>query len=309
MERLEFNGKAILARAGASGPAMMICATALMAFQDAMVKLMSADLPLWQLFLVRSLIALPVLLALSGKNSVQVLRAALLPWALSRSFFIVAMYIAFYASLPVLDISVVAAIYHAAPVLIVLLSAIFLHEPVRLGQIIAIGLALVGVIVVVQPSGNVLTIAVLIPLASALFYAIAAVMTMSNESDAGPWALTVSINIVFIALGGAGVSILEIVEPAPVYPFLTQAWVPLSKEVIGSLSVLAVISVGIHLALAKAYKSGPMMVVASLDYSYLLFVAIWAFVFFGSIPENMVIVGSILITASGIWITFGNQRK
>ncbi|PMR78701.1 DMT family transporter [Billgrantia endophytica] len=307
MERLEFNGKAILARAGASGPAMMICATALMAFQDSLVKLMSADLPLWQLFLVRSLIALPVLLVLSGKNSGQVLRAAFLPWALIRSFFIVAMYIAFYAALPVLDLSVVAALYHAAPVLIVLLSTIFLHESVRLGQAIAIGLAFIGVLIVVQPSGNALTIAVIIPLVSALCYAIAAVMTRSNVSDAGPWALTVSINIVFVALGGSGVAILAIVDPAPVYPFLTQAWIPLSKEIIGSLSALAVISVGIHLALAKAYKAGPMAVVASLDYSYLLFIALWVFVFFGSVPENMVIFGSILIAASGIWLTFGNQ--
>lgn len=308
MERLELNKKAILALGGSSGPTMILCATALMAFQDALVKVMSSDLPLWQLFLVRSMIALPALLILSRKKSGTVLRAALAPWALLRSCLIVAMYVAFYAALPILDLSIVAACYYMGPVVIVLLSAVFLRESVRPGQVVAIGVAFFGVLVVVQPTGEAFSAAALIPLASALCYAIAAVVTRANASETGPWALTVSVNIVFVVIGGAGVAILTIFTPDPVYPFLMRTWIPLSRETFVSLSVLAAISIGIHLALARAYQAGPMTAVASLDYSYLLFAALWAFVFFGTVPDSMVVAGTGLIVAAGIWITFGYRR-
>ncbi|PAU75466.1 DMT family transporter [Halomonas salipaludis] len=309
MGRSGLNKKALLDRAGANGPVMILCATALMAFQDAMVKIMSADLPLWQLFLTRSMIALPALLILSREKSSTVLRAALAPWALLRSCLIVAMYVAFYAALPILDLSIVAACYYMGPIIIVLLSAIFLREPVRPGQIVAIGMAFCGVLIIVQPTGEAFSAAALIPLASALCYAIAAVVTRGYTSAAGPWALTVSVNIAFIVIGGTGIGVLKVFAPDPVYPFLMRIWVPLGNETFASLAVLAAISIGIHLALARAYQAGPMTAVASLDYSYLLFAALWAFILFGTVPESMIVAGTGLITAAGMWITLGYRKR
>ena len=49
----------------AQGIIIILASVITMAFADAMVKLVSADLTLWQVFAARSLVAIPVMLALS----------------------------------------------------------------------------------------------------------------------------------------------------------------------------------------------------------------------------------------------------
>jgi len=289
---------------------MILAATAVMAFQDAIVKLLSATMPLWQLFLLRSLIAIPLLLAMRRpRHAWSDIRAATSPWLLARSLLLVFMYVAFYAALPMLDLSVVAACYYTAPIFIVLLTAAALKERVPPNQLLAIGVAFCGVLIILHPTGDVFSFFMLIPLASALFYALAAVITRGRTSRVSPWTLTLSLNLCFAALGTIGVGVLSAAGSDPSYPFLLTAWTPLGADAWASLALLAVISIGIHLALARAYQAGPTSVVASFDYAYLVFAAIWGFVLFGTIPDVFVISGTIIIAASGWWMTVERRRR
>ena len=291
---------------------MILVATSLMAFQDALIKAMSTDLPLWQLFLIRSAIALPVLLVLSRNQIGELIKALMMPWLMVRSLLIVAMYVAFYAAMPAVELPIVAACYYTGPVMIVILSAVFLRDLIRPAQVLAVVLAFSGVLIVLRPTGDAFTPAALVPLISALCYAIAAVLTKANATEASPWALTVSVNLAFVLIGATGVGLLTIISPEPSYPFLLENWVSVSNETVGNLILLAAVSVAIHLGLARAYQVGPIGTVASLDYAYLIFAAIWGFVFFGTVPDNLVIIGTALIAAAGLWATvakpYSSQR-
>lgn len=104
-----------------------------MAFADALVKLISADLTVWQIFVVRSLFALPLLLVISLTSGVG-LKPKAPGWALLRSGLLVLTWLAFYASLPVLSLSVAAVAMYTNPIMIVLLTAVMIGEPVARRQ-------------------------------------------------------------------------------------------------------------------------------------------------------------------------------
>ncbi len=272
-----------------------------MAFQDAVVKLLSEGLPLWQFFCLRSLLILPVLFLVIGRRGWRGLKLALAPWVLLRSGLIVAMYVCFYAALPLLDLSLVAAVYYTAPLFIVVFSAWILREPIRPSQALAVLLAFGGVLIVLQPTGDGFSLAALIPLISALCYAFAAIATRGPIRGIDAWTLTLSLNIVFALLGGLGIVVLLVLNPDPSYPFLLQAWSPLDWEGFGTLCLLAAASIAVHLCLARAYQLGPTAVVAGLDFSYLGFAILWSFIVFDTLPSLTAAVGTLLIGAAGLW--------
>ncbi|SIT12918.1 DMT family transporter [Paracoccus saliphilus] len=282
------------------GPAAILCATMLMALQDALVKLLSAGLPLWQFFLLRSLLILPLLAALIARTGCDRLRPALNRWVLLRSTLIVAMYVFFYAALPVLELPVVSAVYYTGPLFIVLFTGLLLREPVLLAQWGAVIVAFIGVLIVLRPAGDDFSLFALIPLASALCYALAMIATRGRMGDVDPWVLTFSLNLVFAATGLAGIGLSALIASPEIYPFLLTAWAPLDSDNTTVVALLAVISIVIHVLLAQAYQLGPTVVVAGLDFLYLGFATVWAALFFGTFPGLPVILGTCLIGVAGL---------
>ncbi|AEI94837.1 hypothetical protein RLO149_c028780 [Roseobacter litoralis Och 149] len=70
-----------------------------------------------------------------------------------RSTSLVAMYLAIYAAIPVLDLSVIAATLYTSPLFIVLLSAVFRLEAISKVHLVAVLVGFAGVLFVVQPAG------------------------------------------------------------------------------------------------------------------------------------------------------------
>lgn len=120
----------------------------------------------------------------------------------------------------------------------------------------------------------------------------------------------ISLNLVFVCVGGLGVTALMIVQPTPIYPFMMTPWSPLNIELVATTAFLSAISVGVHLLLARAYQLGPTITVAGLDYSYLVFAALWGGLLLGAVPGAMVLLGTLIICTAGIamlWIS--SSRK
>lgn len=272
-----------------------------MAFQDALVKLMSDGLPLWQLFFLRSVLTLPLLALMAGSARGAVFRKALGAWVLIRSALIVAMYVFFYAALPLLDLSLISAVYYTGPLFIVLFAALLLGERIGAAQIMAILLAFLGVLIVLQPWGGDMSWAALVPLVSAVCYALAAVVTRGRIQTVEPLAMVIGLNIVFVFVGAAGMTGTAALARPELYPFLTTPWSGLGLHNLAVVLILALISVGIHFGLARAYQLGPMAVVAGLDFSYLVFAALWSLLFFGTVPGITLIAGTLMIGAAGLY--------
>lgn len=287
------------------GISMILAATFTMAFQDAVVKLVSSDLPLWQIFALRSLIAVPLLIILHRllRGSLRIKPLAL-GWSILRGTLLVLMYVAFYAALPSLSLSLVAAAYYTGPLFIALFAAILLGDAVGPRRLFAVALGFAGVLVILRPGTDEFAWAMLLPIASAICYAAAAVLTRSKCTGDSPLALSLMLNYCFIACGFGASAALWLLPPGmsqqEAYPFLLGPWVVLDFRSGGVLLLLAVANVAIHVCLARAYQSAPPAVVATFDYGYLAFAAGWAYVLLGETPERTTLIGMVMIAAAGI---------
>lgn len=292
----------------------VLSATVLMAFQDAVVKLVSGDFPLWQLFVVRSLVAIPMLVAVTLIGPVGIrIRPVRIGWAMLRGMLIVAMYGAFYAALPLLDLGVVAAAYYTGPLFIVLFSAVLIRERLTRMQIGAVLLGFAGVLVILRPGTDAFAAAMLVPILSAVLYACSMVLTRGKCADESPVALSIALNLNFIVVGLVVTGVLAVLDLPQAWAtadqFMLGPWIPMGSEEWQVITLLAAVNVLIHVALARAYQRGAASVVASFDYSYLIFAVGWGFVLLAEVPSGWAVAGMVMIAAAGLLVIAGEGRR
>ena len=130
-----------------TGGLSIVFAVFLMAVQDTVIKTMSGDMSLWQLFVLRSPVALVLLsliaLSLPRLSAGKAWRHALMPWALVRSLCVLLMYIFMYLSFPYLKLAEMGAAFYTAPIFTALMSALFLKDRVGLQGGLAVSLNIV----------------------------------------------------------------------------------------------------------------------------------------------------------------------
>ncbi len=68
------------------------------------------------------------------------------------------------------------------------------------------------------------------------------------------------------------------------------------------MAALAELLVGIAIGLATAYQAAPPVVVATFDYSYLIFATLWGYAIFSQLPDAPTILGMMLIAGAGLLV-------
>ena len=290
------------------GVAIILLTVLAMSFADAVVKYASSSLPLWQIYVTRSLIVIPGLVALAmlGPRAVDI-RPKSSGWVYLRGFLLALMYLAIYAAIPLLSLSVIAASLYTAPLFIALLSAPVIGERVGLWRWIAICIGFAGVLVILRPATDGFSTLALIPVAAALLYALAAVITRTKCTAELPAAMALGLNFCLLAVGAIATLIIAIWQPSPsqsaVYPFLLGPWIVMGPREWEIVLLLAALMIVISIGLAKAYQSAPPTVIATFDYAYLAFAAFWGFVVFSEVPDTPTILGILMIAGAGFLVT------
>ncbi|MEH6726632.1 MAG: DMT family transporter [Hyphomicrobiales bacterium] len=294
------------------GIVIILASVLTMAFADAIVKLVSSDLSVWQVFFARSLFAVPLIFGL-----VQVTGRTLIlqnpGWAFIRSLLLVMSWIAFYVSLPVLSLSVAAVAIYTNPIITVLLSATVIGVQVSKRQWFGVVVGFLGVIVILKPGTDAFSWFVLLPLSGAVFYSLANVLTRSKCQGEASLVLTLMLHIAFLVTGLVGVAVLALLQLNPetqaVYPFLLGDWSAMTAATWGLVALLGVLSAGYLLGIARAYQIAPPQIVATFDYGYLVSATLWGFVFFAEIPDVWTISGMVLITMAGLLVAVPASRR
>jgi len=272
---------------------------------DALIKRISACFPLWQIFVVRSALALPILLVvLRARYPSVALKPIKLGWTVLRSLMLTFMWVAYYAALPHVALSVAAAVYYTLPLFITLFAALFLGETVGPQGWLAVFLGFCGVLLVLKPQAEHFNAYALLPLVSAVLYAFAMILTRSRLKRESPLVLSLALNLSFVGVGGAALVLLWLWGPAAgeaaADPFLLGGWIAMGAQewLAGGLLAAAIIIGSVFAAVA--YQSGPSSTVSTFDFAYLAFAALWGVLFFAEVPDALTVLGIALVAAAGI---------
>lgn len=300
------SGDAIMKRDNlALGIAAIIVSVFALSFGDAVIKFFSVNFPLWQLYVIRSLLALPLLFAvLRFRRNRPPLKIVSVPWVAIRGMLLASMWVAYYAALPNVQLSLAAAAYYTSPLFIVLLAALFTGDRVGPGRWFAVFLGFAGILIMLRPGADDFNTYALLPVAAAILYALAMVLTRTKCPDEDPVVLAITLNVTFIIVGGIGTALIALIDPDPsiisANSFLFDSWATLQTNEWLALGVLAMVIVVGSVGAAIAYQAATPSIIATFDYSYLAFATFWGLLFFAELPDAISLVGMSTIVAAGL---------
>ena len=293
------------------GAGTIVASGLAMSFADAMVKQVSADFTIWQIYVARSLVAIPILVVLVVATGVG-LRPRAPGWTYLRGLLLVLMWLAYYASLPVLKLSVAAVALYTAPLMIALFSALLIGEPVGPRRWLAIFVGFLGVLSILRPGTEAFSWLTLLPILGAVFFALAMIITRSKCADEAPLTLSLALNVSLMMAGLVAMGALSILgltdEDVSIYPFLLGSWTGMGLRDWGLMALLGVLMAAYSVGVAKAYQIAAPAIVATFDYAYLVSAALWGFVLFAETPGLMTIIGMVLITTAGWFVAVPSSR-
>ena len=296
----------------ARGITLIVVAMFVTSVQDVVFKLFSDGVPLGQIFAIRALLAAPLIIALARAQGItfKELLAGVQNWPLARSFAMTMMFLAFYTAIPFVNLSTLGAATYTAPIFVALLSAYVIGEKVTWQVWSAVIIGFAGVIVLLRPGTEAFNAWSLLPVFGAMFYAIAHVLTRAKCQAVPTVALAFGLNA-SMCLAGLLASALIIIWPPSVelsaaYPYLFAGWTTLGRAEWLVLVLLAALTVIISIGIAGAYQAAPPPTVATFEYSYLVFVAVWDTLFFATAPGLVTLIGMAMIILAGVLVL---QRK
>lgn len=268
---------------------------------DALIKFTSGDFALWQIFVIRSLMVLPLLMVyLAWRSPAALTWPDAAGWIMLRSLMLVAMWIAYYLALPHLDIAVAAAAYYTLPLFITLFSALFIGDRIcRLGWL-AVALGFAGVVLILRPRAGDFNLYALLPLFSAVLYALAMILTRTKCRDSHPIMLSVALNLAFVVVGAMAATLISSLGLGQPAGFLLGPWSAMGGAEWLSMLLLAMAILIGSVGAAIAYQNGPPAVVGIFDFAYVGFAVIWGALFFAEIPDALTLAGMALIVLAGV---------
>jgi len=268
---------------------------------DAIVKRGSADFVLWQIFVVRSLIAIPCLVLFMAVRATASLRPPkALSWTIIRSLLLVSMWISYYIALPRLALSAAAATYYTLPIFITLFSSIGTGDRVTRKGWIAIALGFLGVLLILKPNAADFNWYALLPLVAAILYALAMILTRTKCRSEHPLMLSLSLNIAFVIIGAMMSALIVLLPASTTSGFIWAAWSAMDPTSWLLMMLLAVAILIGSIGAAFAYQIAPPAILGTFDFAYVGFAVLWGFLFFSEIPDPAAIVGMGLIVFAGV---------
>lgn len=219
------------------------------------------------------------------------------PMSLLRAFAEVIGTIGVISALALAPLAVVTTVMQSNPILVVMGSALFLGEKVGLARWSAIFVGLIGVILVIQPWSSSFVPASLLAIVGAVGLAMRDLSTR-----AVPKALTTKqlAGIGLLAGVPAGALLMFVpVFPPPSMPSLSE-WL--------MLSIIVVFISTAYYAITAAMRVGEVAVVSPFRYSRILFALAIAVMFFDEAVNPTMILGVLLIVASGLFTLWRERR-
>ena len=207
----------------------------------------------------------------------------------ARPAFLVCSISTLFVGLTYLPIAEATAIGFMAPLFITALSVPILKEKVGIHRWAAVGVGLLGVLIIVRPGGDLWHWASIMPVLGALFFAVFQIVTRLLSATEETYT-----TLFYTGAGGLGWSSL-------IVPFF---WTPPSFVHWGIFVGTGIMGAAAHLCMISAFNRAEASLLAPYNYSKLIWVAVLGYLVFGDIPGLEMWVGATIIVAAGFYVLY-----
>mgnify|MGYP000042833533 CR=1 FL=1 len=277
-----------ISRTNLQGAALALAAFGVYATHDVVVKFLGGSYSAVQIIFFSGLLSFPLVsVMLMGDKRDENLVPRHPWWTVLRAVTAVMTGVAGFYAFSRLPLAQAYAIFFAMPLLITLLAIPILGEKVGLRRGVAVVVGLLGVIIVLRPGQAELGLGHLAALSAAVTGALTSVIVRKvGEAERSAVLMLYPMVGNFLAMGAA-------------LPFVYE---PMPVSHLGLMSVIALFGFIGGLLTIKAYRMAPAVIVAPMQYSQILWAALYGWLIFGEAVDLYTAVGSAVIIASGVYI-------
>jgi drug/metabolite transporter (DMT)-like permease len=272
----------------------MMATLLLFTIQDAMAKHLTQFYPVAEVVWVRFAISLTLMVIVLRGRTFRLLRPARLPLQILRGLLLVGSSYLFIQGTTQMPLADAMTIGFVGPLLLAALSVPFLGEHVSLRRWVAIGVAFLGVVIVLRPTGGGVGWAGLFPLGSAVCFAFVQVITRLLHRTDGPLTMLLYSTIV----GAVATAFL-----APV------GWITPDLTGWGWFLVLGATAALSHWLMIEAFQRAPASTLAPFTYTQIVWGSLVGWVVFNDTPEASTFLGGAVIIACGLFVLFDERRS
>ena len=264
-------------------------------FHDAIVKVLTASIPVWQILFFRSLTILVGCLAYGrGQLVHKTITSPIIKPMIARSILLLCAWLSYYTAASHLQLAEVTTLYYAAPVVGTVLAWFILREEVTPARWLAVGIGFVGVLIACNPAGLTISWSVYLALQAAVLWASAMVLLRKTSLHEKTIIQLVVSNVFFLIMTGTAV----------VYTWQTPTLTQL-----GLLVGTGVVAGCAQFALFEGMRQAPVSVLAPFEYTSLVWAFILGYLIWADIPTHNVIVGAIMILGAGFIIIVSEKLR
>ena len=194
-----------------------------------------------------------------------------------------------FAALTYIPLEQIKAIGFLSPILVVILSVIFLGERIYLIRTFSLILGFIGTLIILRPGFIEINIGVYMVLASALLWSCVIIITkFMSKNDSAMTILT--FQYTFVTLFTLPLAIIYWNNPS----FISLIYILLA----------AIVGTVLHLCINNAYKLSDLSIIQPVWFTQLVFASFLGFIIFGSLPDFFTWIGAILVFISVLIITY-----
>ncbi len=268
--------------------------TMVFACLDTTAKAMSYHLPVievsWFRYVINLLMAMAVLNPLSSPGAWRFERPGLQTF---RALLLTVMTLANFSALHYLQVAEVTSIGFLSPMVITLLSVVFLHEKIGIRRVGAIAVGFLGVLLITQPGFGTFHPAMLLALTSMMSGAVYNLVTRH---------LAVRVNTGSLVISLAAVPSLLLIPP------LLVVWQTPSSPLIWAGLIFMGAAGGFgHFLVMTAHRFATAATLAPYGYVQLIWTVVSGYLVFSDVPSIWTLVGAGVVVASGLYL-FHRER-
>ena len=277
------------------GAALMTCCVLAYVLNDAVMKLLFADIDFFQAIFLRGLVSLPpiLILALMTKTLLQKYSAKNQRFMIIRILAEIGTTVTFLTALKYMPLANVTAILQSLPLAITMAAAIFLGEPVGWRRWSAICVGFTGVLIIIRPGLAGFNSYSLLALAAVILLTVREISTrqLDNKVPTVTVALSTTLGITaFAALMLIGTEWAQI-------NFVSWSLIIAAAAAVTVATLLSVV----------AMRTGDIGFVSPFRYTSLIGAIGLGILLFGEWPDGVTLLGAAIIAFAGIYSLYREQ--
>jgi len=277
------------------GAALMTCCVLAYVLNDAVMKLLFADIDFFQAIFLRGLVSLPplLILALMTKTLLQKYSTKNQRLMIIRILAEIGTTVTFLTALKHMPLANVTAILQSLPLAITMAAAIFLGEPVGWRRWSAICVGFTGVLIIIRPGLAGFNSYSLLALAAVILLTVREISTrqLDNKIPTVTVALSTTLGITaFAALMLIGTEWAEI-------NFVSWSLIIAAAAAVTVATLLSVV----------AMRTGDIGFVSPFRYTSLIGAIGLGILLFGDWPDGITLLGAAIIAFAGIYSLYREQ--